>query len=315
MVQLLAAQTNPRSGPSITGAVFIANVLSGFFLCFQITHDSWLVLLALDLFIAIACWGLPLRRPLTAGGWGLFGGLSALINPVLALVWTCFSLVVGVRQRLWITLSVALVTGALVVMPWSVRNYLVFGRWIPVKSNLANELYQSQCLQSDGLVQVTTFSKHPYVSAGPERTEYKEMGEMAFLDHKSAQFWQVVRDDPLDLCRRIFDRFAGATIWYVPYDRAGEALRPWALVLHRLIHPLPFLSLLMLVITARRNRLSRTQQIVIGTYVIYLLPYIAVSYYDRYALPLIGIKALLVGWGLERLAARVKPKCRRWTTC
>jgi hypothetical protein len=39
---------------------------------------------------------------------------------------------------------------------------------------------------------------------------------------------------------------------------------------------------------------------VIGVYVLYLLPYIGVSYYERYAVPLLGVKVLLVVWGADR---------------
>jgi hypothetical protein len=53
---------------------------------------------------------------------------------------------------------------------------------------------------------------------------------------------------------------------------------------------------------------------VIGVYVLYLLPYIGASYYDRYALPLIGVKVLLVIWAVDRLviwtADRLQSFCR-----
>jgi hypothetical protein len=38
-----------------------------------------------------------------------------------------------------------------------------------------------------------------------------------------------------------------------------------------------------------------------GIYVFYLLPYVGISYYDRYAMPLLGVKVLLVIWAAERL--------------
>ena len=56
-----------------------------------------------------------------------------------------------------------------------------------LKSNLAYELYQSQCLQPEGLLRHSTFGQHPYVSAGKERFEYKTAGEISFLEHKRKQ--------------------------------------------------------------------------------------------------------------------------------
>jgi hypothetical protein len=38
-----------------------------------------------------------------------------------------------------------------------------------------------------------------------------------------------------------------------------------------------------------------------GMYVLYLMPYVAVSYYERYAAPLLGIKILLILWAGDRL--------------
>jgi hypothetical protein len=42
-----------------------------------------------------------------------------------------------------------------------------------------------------------------------------------------------------------------------------------------------------------------------GVYVLYLSPYIAISYYERYAIPLLGVKVLLVVWALDRVLAIV----------
>src|SRR5262249_20617841 len=209
-------------------------------------------------------WGRPLDACRSALGWGWLGGVCDLVNPVVGFVWGMSSLVVAVCRRAWSKFGIAVVTAGLVVTPWTVRNYVTFGRLIPVKSNLAYELFQSQCLQPDGLLQRTTFSSHPHMTAGRERNEYKTLGEVAFLDHKWQQFGQAVRADPPDFLRRVADRFFGATLWYVPLDSPAEASRPWALGLSRLVHPLPFLGLLVLVCTAARRRLDGAQWAVIG---------------------------------------------------
>ncbi len=38
-----------------------------------------------------------------------------------------------------------------------------------------------------------------------------------------------------------------------------------------------------------------------GVYLLYLLPYVGVSYYDRYAMPLLAVKILLVLWSADRV--------------
>jgi hypothetical protein len=207
------------------------------------------------------------------------------------------------RERAWRRLGVAFLVAGLTISPWVVRNYLVFGRLIPIKSNLAYELYQSQCLQPDGLLRGSTFGSHPYGSGGRERQEYKQVGEMVFLDHKRELFWASVRADPLDFCDRVASRFLGTTLWYEPLDRSEGIRRPWVLRGSRVLHPLPLLAVLVLIFTSAGRPLSRAQWIVIALYFLYLMPYIAVSYYERYAMPLLGVKVLLVVWGLDRLVS------------
>ena len=118
-----------------------------------------------------------------------------------------------------------------------------------------------------------------------------------FLDQKRQRFWQSVSADPIGFIKRVADRFFGVTLWYVPFDRTGEAKRPWLLWLTRLIYPLPFLGILILAYSAWRERLHVVQWAVIGVFVFYLLPYIGISYYDRYVLPL---NSLL--WSLRALS-------------
>jgi hypothetical protein len=303
LVLALARQTTSRLGSWAVAALFFAGLLCHFTLCFQSTHDYWLVLLAVDLLVAGLCWCRPLESRTAAAGWGLFGGLCVLINPVVGTVWGVLSLWVAVRSRSWSRLAVAALGAVLALTPWTVRNYLVFGRFIPVKSNLAYELYQSQCLQPDGLIQGPTFLLHPYGTATRERREYNALGEIAYVDRKWQQFWEAVRADPADYGRRVAERFLAVTVWYQPFDRPSEARRPRALWLSRLTYPLPFLAVLVLVFSATREPLHWTQWVVIAVYVLYLLPYVGISYYDRYAMPLLGVKALLVVWAADRLLA------------
>ncbi len=167
-----------------------------------------------------------------------------------------------------------------------------------MKSNLAFEAYQSQILQPDGLLQ--NFKGHPG-GGGPEGLEYRKLGEIAYLERKREQFWQSVRADPAEFLDRASSRLLAATVWFVPFNRMTGAKQPWLVWLGRLTHPLPFLALLVLLFTAARKPLHPTQWLVIGLYVFHLLPYVLVSYYDRYAGPLLAVKALLVIWATDRL--------------
>jgi hypothetical protein len=305
LVFALVRQTTTRLGAATALAIFLVALLGDFRVWFQFTHDCWLVLLAVDCLIAGLCWCRPFGSRLAAAGWGLCGGLFALINPIVGLTWAILSLVAAWRHRTWSRLAGALLCAGLALTPWTIRNYLVFGRLIPIKSNLAFELYQSQCLQPDGLL--TKFILHPYRTNNPEGREYKARGEVAYLDRKREQFWQSVWADPAGFLDRAAYRLLAATVWYVPFSGAIEAGRPWALWARRLIHPLPFLALMILLWSGARAPLPWTHWSVIGVYLLYLLPYIGASYYERYAAPLLGVKVLLVIWAVDRLLSLCAP--------
>lgn len=142
LVLALVPPSSGRLGYALATALFVLGLLGHFLWWFQRTHDCFLVLLALDGLVAGAVWLRPLGRWRTAAAWGLFGGVSTLVSPVLGLVWGVLSVATAGRSRAWAPLAVAVFVAALALAPWTVRNWLVFGRLIPVKSNLAYELYQ-----------------------------------------------------------------------------------------------------------------------------------------------------------------------------
>jgi hypothetical protein len=299
LVLALAWRTTRRIAAPVAAAVFFLATMYHFRFWFQFVDDCWLILLSLDLLIAGFCWLRPLERWPIAVGWGLFGGLCSLSNPIVGFAWGILTGILGVWQRAWPQVALALLCAALALAPWTIRNYLVFGRAIPVKSNLAFELYQSHCLQPDGLLQ--NFYSHPAGGAGQEGREFRQVGETAYLDRKWQQFREAVWANPQDFLDRVTTRFLGATLWYVPFNRKQEAKQPWLLWARRFTHPLPFLALLLLVCTSIGKPLSQPQWIVIGVYLLYLLPYIATSYYERYTAPLLGVKVLLLIWAPDRL--------------
>jgi hypothetical protein len=311
LVFLLVRQTTSWIGGGLVLGVLVAEILRNFSFWFQMTQDCWLVLLALDLLLAGLCWGQPLLKRRQAAAWGVLGGFCALVSPVIGFAWVILTSILGVRQRLWSRLGIALLAAVLTLAPWTIRNYLVFGRLIPIKSNLAYELYQSQCLLADGILQGHTFARHPYQGVNPEGKEYARLGEMAFLDLKREQCWTAVAENPLDFLERTGKRLLAATLWYEPGELAQQAGQPWMVAVSRLLHALPFLGLLVLLMTSRRRPLQPAERIVAAIYLLYLLPYIVISYWERYTAPLLAIKMLLVLWAIDRLrafAGTVKPR-------
>ena len=303
VVLLLVRQTTMRLWALVAAAIFLVAVIGDFHIWFQFTHDCWFILLMVDLLVAGGCWFRPLDTWKRAAFWGLFGGICAMSSPIAGLAWAVLTVATMLYQRAWLPFGIAVALSILTLSPWVVRNYLIFGKLIPVKSNLAYELWQSQCHRAvpDGILKPDAFGSHPYVSANRERQMYREMGEIPFLDKKKQLFMQAVSADPLDYADRVAARFFAATLWYIPFNRAEVVQRPWTTWMTRVLHPLPFLALVALCFSAFLRRLHWSQWLVCLLYVSYLLPYVAVSYYDRYAVPLLAVKVLLVIWAFDRL--------------
>ena len=302
-VVVVAQHTTKRIGPGAVAAIYCAALLFNFRDCFQANGDRALALLAIDLMLAGFYWGRPLHSLPRAASWGVFGGVCALISPIAAFAWGAWSVVYGIRQRAWGPTALMLAAAMLVLAPWTIRNYLVFGRWIPVKSNLAYELYQSHCLQSDGLLSSEGTNRHPIHHYSRERRAYESLGEIAYVDRKAEQVFEAIASDPLKLADRIAARFLGATLWYVPENREPHASAAWYLWMQRVAHPLPFLGLLTLVFVGVRRGLGGIATTTIAVYLLYLLPYVIVSYYPRYGFPLLAAKVLFLIWAID------------WTIC
>ena len=298
---VLANEAAGRRGAWLAAILFLLAMAWDFHAWFQFTHDYGLILLVVDLLIVGLIFGRPFASYKAGAAWGLAGGFFALTSPIVGLAWLALSSVAALRRRAFAALFVSVLVGGAILVPWTIRNYAVLGRFIPIKSNASYELFQSQCLQADGLLQSTILETHPYATDGPERRDYVALGEMAFLDQRADRFWRSVKADPLDFCDRAAYRFFGVTLWYVPVHREDVSKKPWGTVLYRLLYPLPFLSLLVILFTAPWTPLSRAEWVVAGFYVLYLSPYIAISYYDRYGLPLLGIKTLLIVFAANRL--------------
>lgn len=310
---LVLAATRRRSsndptwlGPLLVAGVFSVWVVNDFHHWFQRNWDHWTILVALDVLILGLAWYEPLGSRRAAMLWGSVGGLLALVSPITGFTWGVLTLAVAIRQHVWPRTALAVLLAVVVMSPWIVRNYLVFGRLIPVKSTLAYELYQAQCLQKELVLSTATLdAHHPISGRTAEGREYRRLGEMAFMDQVANAFRQSVRADPLDYCDRALDRFLCATLWYAPYNVSRpDAPRAAAIGIARLLYPLPLLAAIYLVFSSNHRPLARIQWIVLGVYGVYLAPYVLISYYERYGVPLLGVKVLLVLWAAERLFGR-----------
>ncbi len=280
--------------------VIVVGLAACFQLLFRRTHDVWLNLLVVDLLWLglVSRWQQP-RRLIY---WGSLGGVAALCSPILGAAWaglTCWRWLSCNRKQLdsnrqqrwqkrWTAVAVVAGLSILPVLPWTIRNRMVLGSWMPIKSNGMFELWQSQCLDDDGVLDWKTTGQHPWPSSGKLRSEYKQRGEMDFIAHYGQIATQDIADNPLVFVDRVAARSLAATVWYMPHDPHSI----WPLWLQRLVFPIPFLSAVYLLATQRR--MSRQAAAALAIMFLVLLPYVLISYYDRYAAPLIGLKMIVV---------------------
>jgi hypothetical protein len=118
-------------------------------------------------------------------GYGLLWGFALMTNPALSsllpllLGWAAYR---GLQQGRLLLSRPALACGIAVLccVPWTVRNYLAFHRFVPLRSNLPFELWLGNNEQFDEHSQVVP-------PANPEQAEirtYIHMGETAFMQDK-----------------------------------------------------------------------------------------------------------------------------------
>ena len=305
--------------------VLIAGFATHFHQMFQRTHDVWLVLLMVDLtWLGIVRLWAPPNRISAAVVWGWFGGLTALCSPIAGATWAVMTALrwrpsgngrwplSGQWLRVCKPLAIAAFCSIAVISPWILRNRLVLGAWIPIKSNCAYEIWQALCLDDDGVVDVRTGVSHPWRSAGEQRAEYVAHGETQFIATRRQAAWKIIRDNPERLLDQCANRALATLVIYQPSE--WEKLQwPWVLWLKYAAFALPYVCLLT-VMCLGKAPLDKEPLAAMWIYGVYLLPYILISYYDRYAMPLLGIKMLLVVYGFDAVICTLVKKrgLRAW---
>jgi 4-amino-4-deoxy-L-arabinose transferase-like glycosyltransferase len=131
-------------------------------------------------------------------GFGLLWGLIALTDTALLstlpffIAWLCYRLR---QQRMPLSRAIGAFTVALmlVVSPWLVRNYLTFGEFIFIRSNLGVELHLGNYEGATGLSAGRLL--HP---AGNEREleKFRRMGELPYVAESKRQALQFIVAQP-----------------------------------------------------------------------------------------------------------------------
>jgi len=141
-------------------------------------------------------------------GCGVLWGIIMLTNTAVVsmmpfcLLWILYRLRDG-RQVARACLCI--VVAALVITPWLVRNYQMFGTFVFIRDNLPLEMHEANNDQSEGL---WARNEHPGNDPEAMRT-FQELGEIRFMQGKKREVAQFIRQYP--------GRFAWFTIERAAY--------------------------------------------------------------------------------------------------
>jgi hypothetical protein len=149
--------------------------------------------------------GSTTTRPASRRIWccyGLLWGFALMTNPSLGVMlpflmgWAIYRLLRPHEQNQGRALlkgpALAIGLAILCCVPWTVRNYFVFHRFIPLRSNFAFELWLGNNQNFDPQSQIVP-------AADPEREEirnYIHMGETAFMQDKWDKAVRFMRSHP-----------------------------------------------------------------------------------------------------------------------
>ena len=142
-------------------------------------------------------------------GYGALWGLGAMVNPAVVSILPALALWAiwplrhrfATARRLVLASSLIFAAG---IMPWTVRNYVVFHRFIPFRSNFGLELW----LGNNSAVP-DSWSPWLHPDDDPaEAAKYARMTEIPYMQEKQQEAMRFIRTHPLDTLNFVLHRFS-----------------------------------------------------------------------------------------------------------
>jgi hypothetical protein len=164
------------------------------------------------LFLALIFWAtLAVRDTKTVLPWAGYGALwvtGVMVNPAML---SLFPFLVGWavwqsrrESAPWGKFAAAtLLVFALGLVPWTVRNYLVFGKIIVLRSNFGLELWLGN---NPAVPDTISAWLHPNDNM-EEAIKFQRMGEIAYMAEKQHEAFAFIRTHPADTMNFMYRRF------------------------------------------------------------------------------------------------------------
>jgi len=233
------------------------------------------------------------RNQQTTSRWIAFGvlwGVILLTNTAVVsllpffLLWLLYRS--PQRARSFTGICLCLLMAGVVVSPWLIRNYRVFGRFVFVRDNLPLELHMANNGHSEGL---WTRNEHPGNDPQAMR-QFRETGELRFMQQKQVEFRQFLREHPGEFLWFSLQR--AAYFWIAPPSFTNFAGYDLGISRHMNFFLGAAFAFAGLWLTLR----NRTQGgfLLACCLLIYPLPYYMVNPFPRYKHPIEPVMTLLV---------------------
>jgi hypothetical protein len=222
---------------------------------------------------------------------GLAWGAGVLLSPALLPALAAVLIVAPLRDRKLLRNSaIAGITALATLIPWTVRDYVALGAFVPLRSNFGLELAVSN---SDNATGIETWNSnswiHPYSQAS-EAEKMRQMGEAAYYAMRQKQGMDWIRSHPA--------RFARLTVLRVVYF--------WFTPVYGLVKGM-FLDLLtaggMLGLVFLFRAHSPHAAAITGIWLLFPLPYYLLQVSPRYRYPIDWMVWLLAANAVDALAA------------
>jgi MFS family permease len=147
---------------------------------------------------------------------GVSAGIGVLVNPAVGGVLLASVAWIKFTKRSVGRVCLAFAAFILVLVPWTIRNYLTLHRLVPVRDNFGLELFLGNHVDMTREVDFTKdFPTH-------DPRQYSQLGEVRFMELKKHEAVSFIRDDPGGFAMRFSKRLWD--FWTAP------SLFPWAII-------------------------------------------------------------------------------------
>jgi 4-amino-4-deoxy-L-arabinose transferase-like glycosyltransferase len=235
---------------------------------------------------------------------GLLWGLAVLTRETvlyflpLAAVWLALGRAGGARRAAWL-----LALSLLVVLPWTLRNWLVFDAFVPVSTSGALNLWQG----NTRLTRQQVYEEYWAVRGRVAKYEHaRRRAVEAILDRQPLWLLEKMRDE-----MPAFWAAHGQPVVHVERGAYATVARRRALAAVAVVL-LPYLAVLVLFVAGvARLPAARGPILVVGFLAFYTLLHVAAHGYPRYRLPAMPAVFLVAAHGWAAWRSRPRPPAGR----